>query len=111
MKCPSCKTKIGSTDYKDDPWAKVDKNGEGYYLCPSCGKSLVHRWVIGPSFIIFLIAAGVLSEALAFVLAMLVNTVLALPETASDFVTYLSYAMVFGAVCLHLVQPVEVTAE
>lgn len=111
MKCPSCKTKVGTADYRNDPWAKVDKHGDGYYLCPACGKSLVHRWVVGPSLLLFIIVAGPLFAAMAFGVASLINSTLGLGETASEFVRFACYTIVIGGMCLYLVQPVEVATE
>ncbi len=111
MKCPSCKTKVGTADYRNDPWAKVDKHGDGYYLCSSCGRSLVHRRVIGPSFLLLIIVAGALSEALAFGVASLINSTLGLGDSASEFVRFACYTIVIGGMCLYYVQPVEVTTE
>lgn len=111
MKCPSCKTKVSAADYRNDPWAKVDNNGDGYYLCPSCGKSLVHRWAFGLSFLLFIMVVGALFEALAFGVALFINSTLGLGESASEFVRFACYALVIAAVCLYLIQPVEVTTE
>ena len=111
MKCPSCKTKIGSEHYKNDPWAKVDKNGEGYFSCPSCDKNLVHRWVFGPSFWLFIIVAAPLLGALAFGVALSISTALGLGESASEFVTFACYAVVAAMLWLYAVRPVEVTTD
>lgn len=111
MKCPLCETKIESEHYKNDRWARVDKNGEGFYLCPGCNKSLVHRYVISPSFLLFLIAAGALSAALPFVVASFLNDVLGFGEAASDFLGIACYALLIGALCLYIFRPVEVETE
>ena len=114
VKCPSCKAKIQASDYKNDPWSKVDKHGEGFYVCPSCGKNLVHRWTIGPSFVLLLIVVGpivyLLSEILAFAALWLIGTISDPGESTSEAVTFLSYALVAGVTCLYIIQPVEVEA-
>jgi hypothetical protein len=55
VKCPSCKTKIGSKDYKNDPCAPLED------------------W---PAILVFIIVAGALSEALAFGVALFINAFL-----------------------------------
>ena len=111
MKCPSCKTKLGSADYRNDPWAKIDKNGEGYYLCPSCEKALVHRWTIGPSILLFVFVAVPISEALVFLATVTITSILGFGEPESEFVRFGCYALVVTAVCLYSIQPVEVSTD
>ena len=112
MKCPSCKTRIRSSDYQNDPWSKVDKHGEGFYACPTCGKNLVYRWAIGPSFFVSTIVFGTIavlfSEILAFAMLWLVGMFAEPGESVSEIVTFFSYVLVAGFVCLYVVQLVEV---
>jgi predicted RNA-binding Zn-ribbon protein involved in translation (DUF1610 family) len=115
VKCPSCKSKISSSNYKNDPWSKVDKHGEGFYVCPSCGKQLIHRWAFGPSFFLFTLVAaaigGVVAEVLASAIIGLIGMFTSAGESMSEGVTFFSYALVAGAICLYVVQPIEVESR
>ncbi len=111
MKCPSCRTKIGSEDYKNDPWSDAAKTGRGFYLCPGCGKRLVRRFSISPLAILPLFLAGVLAGTLIYATAFLLNSALGLGEAASFFLGVAGVGWLIVVLWLYPFQPVDITTE
>ena len=102
MKCPSCKASVSHSDFRNDPWSKFDKYGDGYYCCPSCGEKLVHRfrhpyllgtYVLGP---LLAIAAWAAAEFTALVGRSLISAIVTLEATGEEVVTFVSYVLVLG---------------
>lgn len=108
MKCPSCKAPVSHSDFKNDPWSKVDKYGDGYYCCPSCGDKLVYRfrdpymqgrYFIGP---LIAVSAWAVAELIALVGCSLIGGFVTLGASGPEAVKFISYALVIGAIVTYM---------
>ena len=110
MKCPSCKTKIGSEDFKKESWSAGNKTGQGFYLCRFCDRRFVHRYTTSPLTILPLFLAGILSVTSPAWVSYLLNSQFGLGEAASLFIGVASTGSLVGGLWFYSFQPVEVKA-
>lgn len=111
MKCPWCGSIIGSEHQKKKPWARGDKTGQGFYQCPRCDKSLVHRYEISPLIILPLFVAGVMSAAFPFGAAFFFSSVLGIGDDLSIAAGVVFFVSLTVALWFYSFQPLEVKTE
>ncbi len=110
VKCPSCRAKVGSEDFMNDPWSADNKTGRGFYLCLFCDKRFVRRYMVSPLTILPLFLAGILSVISPVWMAYLLNSQLGIGQATSFFIGVACTAFLVGGLWLYSFQPVEVTA-
>jgi endogenous inhibitor of DNA gyrase (YacG/DUF329 family) len=111
MKCPWCGSKIGSEHQKKKPWVRGDKTGQGFYQCPRCDKSSVHRYEANPLIIFPLFVVGAMSIALPFGATFFFSSVLGLGYDLSIAAGVVLFVSLIVALWFYSFQPLEVKAE
>ena len=111
MKCPWCGSKVGSEHQKNEPWVRGDKTGRGFYQCPRCDKSLIHRYEASPLVILPLFVAGAMSAAIPIGVAIFFTSVLGFGYELSIAVGAVIFVSLIVALWFHSFQPVDVKAE
>ena len=86
MKCSWCGSKVGSEHRKDGSWVRGENTGQGYFQCPQCNKSSIHRYEMNPIILLPLFVVGAVSSAIPYAVAFLLVEIY-------DF----SYGIAFGA--------------
>lgn len=111
MKCPWCGTKIESEHQIKERWVRGSKSGQGFYRCPRCAKSLVHRYEINLSVIVALFLVGAASTFIPIVVEVIFKSVFGFGEDLSGVAGLAFCASLIGALWYFSFQPVDVKPE
>ena len=111
MKCPWCDSKIGPEHRKEDSWVRGDKTGQGFYQCPQCDKSLVHRYEVSPLIVLPLFVVGAMSLGIPFGVAFFLGSVSDLSYELAFGVGTIVFVSLIVALWSYSFQPLDVKAE
>ena len=111
MKCPWCGSKIGSEHRKNDPWVRGDNTGQGFYQCPRCDNSLVHRYEVSPLIVLPLFVVGAMSLGIPFGVAIFLGSVSGLSYELAFGVGTIIFVSLIVSLWFYSFQPLDVKTD